>query len=136
MWRRRRNFPLVTGFHTATSRSSTCAAIRNRVRAGEDFEVSVTVRNDSELDGEATLFLFIRDLVASVAPPLLVLKGVRKIALRGRESGRAMWRLSANDLSFIGPNLVPVLEPGRFQIHVGQSADPAGLVTEVIDLAS
>jgi beta-glucosidase len=109
---------------------------RNRVRAGEDFEVSVTVRNDSELDGEATLFVFIRDLVASVAQPLLVLKGVRKIALRGRESGRAMWRLSANDLSFIGPNLVQVLEPGRFQIHVGQSADPAGLVTEVIELGS
>ena len=48
-------------------------------------EVSVTVANDSEVDGEATLFLFVHDLVASVARPVLELKGVRKIVLRGRE---------------------------------------------------
>ena len=103
-------------------------------KAGEFVEVSVTVANDSEVDGEATLFLFVHDLVASVARPVLELKGVRKIVLKGRERGRATWRLSTGDLSFLGPNLNPVLEPGRFEIHVGQSADPAGLLTEVIEL--
>ena len=103
-------------------------------KAGEFVEVSVTVRNDGEIDGEATLFLFVHDLVASVAPPLLELKGVRKIVLKGHENGRLMWRLSTDDLSFLGPNLEPVLEPGRFQVHVGQSADPSGLLTEVFEL--
>ena len=106
----------------------------NSLRAGEILEVSVTVGNDSEVDGEATLFLFVHDLVASVAPPLLELKGVRKIILKGRERGRLTWRLSTDELSFVGPNLDRVLEPGRFQIHVGQSADMAGLLTTVIDL--
>ncbi len=106
----------------------------NSPRAGEILEVSVTVGNDSEVDGEATLFLFVHDLVASVAPPLLELKGVRKIILKGRERGRLTWRLSTDELSFVGPNLDRVLEPGRFQIHVGQSADMAGLLTTVIDL--
>jgi beta-glucosidase len=105
-------------------------------KAGEFVEVSVTVRNDSEIDGEATLFLFVHDLVASVSRPLLELKGVRKIALKGQEHGRASWRLSTDDLSFLGPNLVPVLEPGQFEIHVGQSADPTGLLTEVIELTT
>jgi beta-glucosidase len=105
------------------------------VKAGEVIEVSVTVRNDSDVDGEATLFLFVRDLVASVARPLLELKGVRKSVLKGRELGRVTWRLPTDDLSFLGPNLDPVLEPGQFQIHVGQSADPAGLLTEVVELA-
>jgi beta-glucosidase len=105
-------------------------------KAGEFVEVSVTVRNDSEVDGEATLFLFVHDLVASVSRPLLELKGVRKIALKGQEHGRATWRLSTGDLSFLGPNLVPVLEPGQFEIHVGQSADPTGLLTEVIELTT
>jgi beta-glucosidase len=103
-------------------------------KTGEFVEVSVTVANDSEVDGEATLFLFVHDLVASVARPVLELKGVRKIVLKGRERGRATWRLSTGDLSFLGPNLNPVLESGRFEIHVGQSADPAGLLTEVIEL--
>jgi beta-glucosidase len=106
------------------------------VKSGESIEVSLTVENDSEVDGEATLFLFIRGLVASIARPMLELKGVRKIVLKGRERGRVMWRLPADDLSFLGSNLNRVLEPGRFQIHVGQSADPVGLLTEVIELTS
>jgi len=105
------------------------------VKAGEHFEASVTVRNDSEVDGEATLFLFVRDLVASVARPLLELKGVRKIVLAAGQSGNVTWRLPVEALSFIGSSLERVLEPGRFEIHVGQSADPAELLTGVIELA-
>jgi len=105
------------------------------VKAGECIEVSVTVSNDGEVDGEATLFLFVRDLVASVARPLLELKGVRKLVLAARQRGRAAWRLPVEDLSFIGPALRPILEPGRFEIHVGQSADPDELLTSVIEVA-
>jgi beta-glucosidase len=105
------------------------------VRAGECVDVSVTVHNDSEVDGEATLFLFVRDVVASLARPLLELKGVRKIVLAAGQRGNVEWRLPVEDLSFIGPSLDSVVEPGRFEIHVGQSADPAGLLTGVIELA-
>ena len=103
------------------------------VKTGEGVEVSVTVRNDSAVDGEATLFLFVRDVVASLARPLLQLKGVRKILLAAKKSGHVMWRLPVEDLSFIGLTLNPILEPGRFEIHVGQSADPAELLTGVIE---
>jgi beta-glucosidase len=103
-------------------------------KAGETVEVFVTVENEGEVDGEATLFLFVHELVASVAPPLLKLKGVRKIVLKAHESGRAAWRLMTDELSFLGLNLTPFLEPGRFEIHVGQSADPAGHLTEVFEL--
>ena len=105
------------------------------MKAGESVAVSATVRNLSQVDGEATLFLFVRDVVASVARPLLELKGVRKIVLAGGQSGQAMWRLPVKDLALIGPRLDLVLEPGRFEIHVGQSADPADLLTAVIELA-
>jgi len=104
------------------------------VKAGECVEVSATVRNDSQVDGEATLFLFVRDVVASVARPLLELKGVRKIVLAAGQDGQVMWRLPVEALAFIGPRLDPVLEPGRFEIHVGQSADPAEHLTAVIEL--
>jgi beta-glucosidase len=106
----------------------------SRMKAGESVEISVTVDNDSGVDGEATLFLFVRDLVASVARPVLELKGVHKIVLAAGESGQAAWRLPVATLAFIGPALEPVLEPGRFAIFVGQSADPAELLTAVIEL--
>jgi beta-glucosidase len=106
-----------------------------RVKTGDTVEVSVAVHNESQVDGEATLFFFVRDPVASVARPVLELKGVSKVALAAGERKDAIWRLPVDDLSFIGQTLDRVLEPGRFEIHVGQSADPSTLVSCVIELA-
>lgn len=105
-----------------------------RAKPGESVEISLMVRNDSLVDGEATLFLFVRDLVASVARPLLELKAFRKIALSAGEQGWVNWTLPIDSLSFVGLDLRPVLEPGQFKIHVGQSADPAELLTAIFEL--
>ncbi len=97
--------------------------------------MSISVHNESPVDGEATLFLFVRDPVASVARPVLELKGLQKAVLAAGERKNVMWRFPVEDLSFIGQGLDRILEPGRFEIHVGQSADPADLVSAAIELA-
>ena len=107
-------------------RDLSCSA--SRVRAGESVEVSIGVDNVSVVAGEATLFLFTHDPVASVARPVLELKGVCKLTLAAGASGEARWTLPIAALSFLGRDLEPALEPGRFEIHVGQSADPAELL--------
>jgi beta-glucosidase len=104
------------------------------VKAGETFEATVSVHNESQVDGEATLFLFVRDPIASVARPLLELKGVQKAVLAAGERKDVTWRLPVEDLSFVGLALERILEPGRFEIHVGQSADPSDLLTCAIEL--
>jgi beta-glucosidase len=106
-----------------------------RVKADDSLEVSLGVHNESLVDGEATLFLFVRDPVASVVRPLLELKGVQKAVLGAGERKTVTWRLPVKDLSFVSQNLDRLLEPGRFEIHVGQSADPSGLLTCAIELA-
>jgi beta-glucosidase len=106
------------------------------VNEGEEIQVSVEVRNDSPIGGEATLFLFIHDQAASVARPVFELKGLRKLVLGANENRQATWRLPAQALGFVGHNLEPVLEPGRFEIHIGETADPAGFLTAVIELAT
>jgi beta-glucosidase len=105
-----------------------------RVRANDTVEVSLSVHNESPVAGEATLFLFVHDAVASVARPLLELKGVRKAVLAAGQRKDVTWRLPVEDLSFVGQGLDRLLEPGRFEIHVGQSADAGGLLTCVIEL--
>src|ERR1700678_3527984 len=111
-----------------------CELTRDTVEV--TIAVTIAVHNESQVDGEATAFLFVRDPVASVARPLLELKGARKIALKAGERKDVTWRLPVEDLSFVGPNLDRVLEPGRFEIHVGQSADPASLLSAAIELTS
>jgi beta-glucosidase len=97
--------------------------------------VTIAFHNESQVDGEATAFLFVRDPVASVARPLLELKGVQKVDLKARERKDVTWRLPVEDLSFVGHSLDRSLEPGRFEIHIGQSADPSALVSSAIELA-
>jgi beta-glucosidase len=109
--------------------------VPQRVKPGESVEVSIAVHNPGPVSGECTLFLFVRDVLASIARPVLELKGVRKIALAAGERGRVAWQLPAASLAFIGPDFVPVLEAGWFDVHVGQSADPAGFLSSNIELA-
>jgi len=104
------------------------------VKVGESVEVSISVHNDSLIGGEATLFLFVRDVVASIARPLLELKGVRKIVLGPGERGDLIWPLPVESLAFVGPGLDPILEPGLFEIHLGQSAEATELLTGIIEL--
>ena len=104
------------------------------VGACESIEVSVSVRNDGALAGEATLFLFVHDPVASISRPLLELEGVRRIALGAGASGILSWQLPVSALTFLGADLDPVLEPGEFEIHVGQSADPGALLGCTIEV--
>ena len=127
-------FPFGHGLSYSRFALSDLRCEPTRLKSDDAIEVSLTVHNESAVDGEATLFLFVRDPVASVARPLLELKGVQKAVLAAGERKDVTWRLPVEDLSFVGQNLDRVLEPGRFEIHVGQSADPSGLLSCVIEL--
>jgi beta-glucosidase len=92
-------------------------------KPGDKLMIAVDVANLSPAAGEATVFLFIRDLVASVARPLLELEGVRKIALDPGEDGTIRFELTAAEFSFPGKDWQPVLEAGEFVVFAGTSAD-------------
>jgi beta-glucosidase len=129
-------FPFGHGLSYSRFALSDLRCTPTHAKADDTIEASVSVHNEGKLNGEATLFLFVRDPVATVARPLLELKGVQKVVLAAGERKEATWRLPVADFAFIGQNLERVLEPGRFEIHVGQSADPADLLSCVIEVAN
>jgi beta-glucosidase len=98
-------------------------------KSGGELTIEVDVMNGGPAAGEATIFLFARDVVASVARPVLELKGVAKIALRSGEGGTVCFMLAAAALAFPGRDLKPVLEPGEFLLLAGQSADPRQMLS-------
>jgi beta-glucosidase len=106
------------------------------VRPGEMIAVEVEVANEGAMAGEETVFLFLRDPVASVARPLLELRGVAKIALEPGARGTVCFELSTEDLAFLGPDLSPCLEPGAFEIHVGPSAAGDSLLKTTVRLVA
>ncbi|MCI0468399.1 MAG: glycoside hydrolase family 3 C-terminal domain-containing protein [Beijerinckiaceae bacterium] len=98
-------------------------------RPGGQLTVEVDAANEGPAAGEATIFLFARDLVASVARPVLELKDVAKIALRPGEGGAVRFQLAAEAFCFPGSDFSPVLEPGAFLLFAGLSADPRDLLS-------
>jgi beta-glucosidase len=127
-------FPFGHGVSYSRFTLSNLRCEPTRVKGSDTVEVSLSVRSEGPAEGEATLFLFVRDPVASVAQPLLELKGVQKAALVAGERKEVKWRLPVENLSFVGQSLERVLEPGRFEIHVGQSADSRDLLNCSIEL--
>jgi beta-glucosidase len=111
-------------------------AMPEAVRPGDTIAVEVEIANEGPVAGEETAFLFIRDPVASVARPLLELKGTQKIALDAGMRGTVRFELSTDALAFPGaaPDYAPRLEPGDFELHVGPSADRAVLLKASIRL--
>jgi beta-glucosidase len=97
--------------------------------AADVIKVSVDVTNEGPRTAEETVFLFVRDRVASVARPTLELKGVTKIVLDPGQTGTAWLQLRAAELEFLDCDFQPVLEPGEIEIRVGPCADPAQLIS-------
>ncbi len=102
-------------------------ASSHAIRRGDRFFVEVEVANIGDVAGEETVFLFIRDPVASVARPLLELRGFARINLSPGISGSTSFELSSDDLSFPSKDGEPHLEAGEVQILVGPSAERARL---------
>ena len=63
-------FPFGHGLSYSRFALSDLRCKPTRVNPEDTIEVSLAVHNESPIDGEATLFLFVRDPVASVARPL------------------------------------------------------------------
>jgi beta-glucosidase len=104
------------------------------LRPGEAITIECDVVNEGPVAGEETLLLFVRDPAASLARPLLELKGMAKIVLEPRRGGTVRFPLAAEDLAFLGPDLTPRLEPGVFELLVGRSAAHAKLLRTSVRL--
>ncbi len=104
------------------------------LRPDGKLDIAVEVTNAGARDGQATVFLFIRDPVASVARPVLELRSFARIRLAAGACETMRWVLAASDLAFLGPDLKPRLEPGEFDIFAGESADPDRLISAKIRL--
>jgi beta-glucosidase len=104
------------------------------VNPGGRIVAEAVVENRGGMAGEETCFLFIRDVVASVARPLLELRGLAKIKLDPGQKGTVRFELGAGDLAFPDEDGVPRLEAGAFEIMVGPSADRSELLRQTISL--
>jgi beta-glucosidase len=104
--------------------------------AGESatIEVKVLVANIGHREATETVFVFSRDPLASVARPVLELRGFAKITLAPGAQDTLSVSFAARDLKFLGVDLQPVFETGDIEVCVGPSADSLKLLRQTIRL--
>ena len=81
--------------------------------------LSVDVTNTGERKGTETVHVFIRDLFASVVPPIKRLRAFRQVELSPGETRRITFEIPVTNLSYFGLKSSPVLEPGEFEVMIG-----------------
>ncbi len=131
------NEPLFAFGHGLTYGSFVLSDLRATprcVRMAETIEVSVNVMNTGARAATETVFLFVHDRVASLARPLLELKGFAKIYLQPGEQGTVTLQLPAAQLCFLDGHLRSVFEPGEVEILVGPCANRAELLQTSVQL--
>ena len=89
------------------------------VVAGNDVEVRVRVTNTGQRSGVEIVQLYVNDVVSSVTTPVKSLQDFRRIHLEPGESKQVAFTLTPDQLKLLDRKLQKVLEPGEFQVFVG-----------------
>ncbi|WP_298307115.1 beta-glucosidase BglX [Flavobacterium sp.] len=95
----------------------------------ETVKVTVEVTNTGNYDGKEVVQLYLHDLVASIARPVLELKGFELTSLKKGETKTITFNLTDKELGFFNNDGTYLVEAGTFKIRVGGSSD-SGLETQ------
>jgi beta-glucosidase len=105
---------------------------KKRIRTDGATQLVVDVTNTGKRAGSEVVQLYIRDLVSSVTRPIKELKGFRKVQLEPGESTTVTFNITPAELSFFDVNMKYVVEPGDFEIMVGNSSRDADLTRLIL----
>lgn len=87
--------------------------------ADGSIEVSITVRNDSQVAGKETVMLYMRDVFASTTRPIQQLIAFEKVAFAPGEKKTVKFTVNEPMLRFLNDEKQEVSEPGEFRLSTG-----------------
>lgn len=97
------------------------------IKANQPLNVSVSVKNTGEYDGEEIVQLYIHDRFSSIIRPVKELKGFKKIFLKKGEEKTIQFTLKKDDLGYRNAEGALFLESGMMDVMLGgNSRDVTG----------
>ena len=116
-------FPFGYGLSYTQFAYSNLKIDRPIIKSNESTTVRFSLTNTGEFDGDEVVQLYIKDLFASVARPVMELKGFQRIHLKKGESKVIVFEISPELLSMLDENMNSIVEPGEFRIMIGASSN-------------
>jgi len=115
-------FPFGFGLSYAEFRYSDLEIGPQEIASGGLARISCTVENVGKRAGTDVVQLYLHDLLASVARPVIELKGFRKLRLEPGESATALFEVGPAELAMLDAEMKTIVEPGEFEVLVGRSS--------------
>ncbi len=113
-------WPFGHGLSFTTFETTNLRLDRETASASDDVTVSVDVANTGDRAGDEVVMVFVRDMVASIEPPVRRLRAFEKVTLAPGERRTVSFTVPVQDLAFVDRTGAFVVEPGTFEVQVGE----------------
>jgi beta-glucosidase len=120
-------YPFGFGLSYTTFNIDNVRLDKKKIKNGGAARVSADVTNTGRLAGSETVQMYIRDVFSSVTRPVKELKGFRRVVLEPGETRIVTFDITPELLAFYDTNMKFVVEPGDFEIMVGNSSRDSDL---------
>lgn len=120
-------YPFGFGLSYTTFSFANLRLAKSRIKPNGSTRVLVEVTNTGPRPGTEVVQMYIRDRVSSVTRPVKELKGFKKVWLEPGQTQTVALEITPESLAFYDLDLKYVVEPGEFDILVGNSSRDADL---------
>ncbi|WP_300600227.1 glycoside hydrolase family 3 C-terminal domain-containing protein [Niabella sp.] len=104
---------------------------KRSIGAADSVHVRFTIRNIGAVAGDEVPQLYIRDDEASLAQPVLALKGFQRVQLKPGETKELDFLITPELLQMLNQEMKWVVEPGSFSVMIGASSADIRLRTSL-----
>ena len=115
-------FPFGFGLSYSQFDYSDLKLSKKEILKNEQCIASFTLKNTGTYDGEEVVQLYIRDLLSTVARPVLELKGFKRVGLKSGESKTITFEITSDMLEMLNADMKKTIEAGDFRIMIGSSS--------------
>ena len=98
------------------------------------INISFSLTNQSEYEGEEVVQLYFRDSYSSVTRPVKELLSYKRISMKPNESKQIYFNIPIKKLAFYDINMKNCVEKGNFEFMVGGSSKESDLIKDYFEL--
>ncbi len=107
---------------------------KRELNNGENINITIDIKNTSDINGDEIVQLYIRDNYSTVTRPVKELKDYKRISLKAGEEKTISFSIPYKNLGFYNTDDKYVIEPGEFTIMVGGTSNSNKLMSKTVNV--
>jgi beta-glucosidase len=123
-------YPFGYGLSYTTFDFSNLQVLPEKVQQQGEIKVTVEVTNTGKVKGDQVVQLYLKQEISSVTVYEYDLRGFERVSLNPGEKKNVAFTLHPDDLAILDKNMNWTVEPGKFQVMIGNSSEDIKLKKE------